>query len=415
MGMNGSTSFILKQLFCEKQNLDSLINNVGMYPDKIEETIEELEIANLVCKKDDLFELTEKGRLMCSDYPFAQFDLNHYFADAIFEKLYEQMPKEHPQQYQYWFTPETCKNIAKVFIDTVVIESPKIAFIGTPTLAIYFNKLFPSYDLLFIDISRTIIEYVSDNTNDYMTVVERDLRKDKLDQIKKHYDMIIIDPPFYYDYYKLFIEAASYLQNNEAYLFSVIYGNHIKDNSLEKRCIFESFSKYYAFYGSYDNILHYKCPDFEKNTFRSAKLKYKNIKDWRHNTLAVFKKCYLPMENIIYSDNCPWDEFFINNKRIMVKIPEIDTDAWMLKPLYNDSNILKSVSRRCTDREKIGIWTSDNEVYEASSEALVAFRRFLSLLQADSHSSFKIIEKLYGENKFNEIMQVAKEIKLIND
>ena len=183
------------------------------------------------------------------------------------------------------------------------------------------------------------------------------------------YDAVLIDPPFYADYYEGFLRWAASMQDDGGLLFAVLFGTGIKGNNMERKIVMDLISEHYVFIKSYDNLLKYLVPKFESRTYNNRNGIH--ISDWRQNTLGVFSKCGNNTFELPYADEGEWIEYVFGRKRIMVKECSYkNADTFIFRPLYDDSPVMKSVSRRNPDRQTASLWTSDNEVYTASNSAL---------------------------------------------
>lgn len=391
---------IIKKLFNKEMTLNDLINSLGFYPEKVLEVLNFMLTKKYVIKQNDIIALTEKGRDAVFEYPFYKTTkLNFHEIDEQFKIYVTNMIYEHPLQYQYWFDEMTCQSILKISVDFLQVKKPRLAFLGTPLLALYFNMAFPEWKLTVVDISESVINYIKALVNSNVNFIIVDMRHDSIQEKLDNHNIVFIDPPFYTDYYAGFLRWATAMQKDGGLLFAVLFGSNIKDNMKERKMVMDLISNDYVLIKTYDDILKYLVPRFEKNTY----MKWNNLSiiDWRQNTLGVFAKCgFIDSIESCFAKDYEWKEYIFGKKRIMVRIINEynKIDSFLFRALYNDTNILKSVSRRNLDRNKICLWTSDNEVYIASNSALEVIHRVMQEFMETGNLKKELIQ--YYKEKY---------------
>lgn len=370
----------IKKIYQHKEmTVNDLINSLGFYPEKALEVLKLMLTKKYVNEYNDVITLTEEGRAAIFEYPFCKITkLNFDGITKQFKTAVTNMIDEHPLQYQYWFNETTCQSILEISVDFLQVKEPHLAFLGTPLLALYFNMVFPEWKLTVVDISESVINYIKTLVNSNVNFIITDMRYDSVQRDLDNYNIVFIDPPFYSDYYAGFLRWATAMQKEGELLFAVLFGSNIKDNMKERKMVTDLISSDYTLIKTYDDILKYLVPKFEKSTYK--KWNNLSIKDWRRNTLGIFSKCKsIDDIGLCFAEDYEWKEYIFGKKRIMVRINNeySKLDSFLFRSLYNDNDILKSVSRRNLDRNKICLWTSDNEVYIASNSALEVIHRVM--------------------------------------
>ena len=364
---------VLKYLFYHPSvRIEQLANSLGIYPEYVINTANNLVEKKYLSNQSDLLSLTQYGYLKISTYPFSLLScLDLTTVTNRFCAITRQLPYEHPLQYQYWFDNITCKKILEITVDMLSVQRPRLAFIGTPLLSLYFHLAFPDWPITVIDVSETILNYLKPFFHNNAKIILADVKSDPVPHDLGRYDAVLIDPPFYADYYGGFLRWAASMQDDGGLLFTVLFGTSIKENNMERKIVMDLISEQYVFIKSYDNLLKYLVPRFESQTYDNRHLDGIYISDWRQNTLGVFSKCGVNTSELPYVDEGKWVEYVFGRKRIMVKKCSCEsTNTFVFHPLYDDSPVMKSVSRRNPDRQAVSLWTSDNEVYTASNSAL---------------------------------------------
>lgn len=392
-------------------SLDDLMNSLGIYPEKVIEVIDNMMDKKYIKNEKKSISLTKIGLDIVSQYPVGKMiNVDYIDAGNRYNIAINNMIHEHPLQYQYWFTGLTCETLLHVVVDLLYIKEPYMAFLGAPFLALYFNLVFPEWHLLIVDISQNVFNNIKDLVNDNVQFVNADMRYDTMQEELGYYDVVFIDPPFYVDYYAGFLKWATSMQKDDGLLFAVMFGSNIKENNIERKQITDLIAKDYTLIKTYNDILEYYVPRFEIKTYKELNLD-SNISDWRHNTLGIFCKCKSNTNvESFYPKDYEWVEYIFGKKRIMVRKNAVDnTNIFIFRPLYNESNILKSVSRRNIDREKICLWTSDNEVYIASNSALEVIHTVLAEISMNGMLKKEIIRKMevkYGSSEIHNLLSV---------
>lgn len=398
-------------------NDEFLMNSVGIYPEYVKIATKSLIELGYVININGMNLLTEKGLSSLSEYPFYQLKtINLAAVNARFSLIDKCMPHENPRLFQYWFSEQTCEEILKVSIDMINKKNPRLAFIGTPRLALYFHLAYPDLPITIIDISKPTLDYLTQHVNRQVVTINADVCHDSVPVNLCAFDAIFIDPPFYPDYYKGFLTWADALQNNGGLLFAVLFGTTVKDDNSERKTVMDEISKRYVFIKSFDDMLQYKVPQFEKQTYNDILTEDIMLSDWRKNTLGVFAKCTFDTVYDYGVDDDQWDEYVFGRKTIMVRKSNGTNNAseFVFHPLYNDTMILKSVSRKCSDRVRVDLWTSDNEVFSASESALQLLRILLNKMEKKielEHAELEQLKEQYGAEKIRDVISVLNDLR----
>ncbi|WP_400204249.1 class I SAM-dependent methyltransferase [Candidatus Methanomassiliicoccus intestinalis] len=390
-----------------KQNYQKIAMSAGFYPENIVNAIDELIKEGIVESKEGEMRLTNKGRQKIGDMPFYLFsEIDLDLLKAKLELAIKNMPDAHLLEYQWWFTCDTCIRLLGVLTENILLSNPKIAFIGAPILALAFNYAFPELEIYIYDISQTILLYLEGKLSSTCKCVCIDVlneTKDEASNVKDNYfDIVFMDPPFYVEHYVAFIKLSNRMLSYGGDLYSTIFNENIKTNLRERKIIFNEFCKNFTFISMLNNEIFYNVPRFELNTYKAMGYNSEDISDWRYNSLLYMKKnSYYSNEEDINIERGIWNEYCFNKKRIFVKTSisnciNIEIGDWEIKPLYNEDCILKSVSRRYSERDKISLWTSDNEVFVVGRKGLALVNEILTELEQNNKIDLSTLEVKYG-------------------
>lgn len=125
---------------------------------------------------------------------------------SVANTFFYSIPAPNPLSYQWWFTREAQEGLAKKVLNNC--PDAKIMCIGTPTIAASLKARNASVYLL--DIDADIIanfKRVFNDPDDQICSIY-DVWDDIDPKHSKKYDVIIIDPPWYKDYFSVFISRG---------------------------------------------------------------------------------------------------------------------------------------------------------------------------------------------------------------
>ena len=177
---------------------------------------------------------------------------------------------------------------------------------------------------------------------------------------------VLADPPWYVDEAVGFLRAASQICASGATILLSFAPDGIRPGIPEERerIIAEAETFGSSFSGIHHLALSYATPFFEHNALRASGFQ-QVAPAWRRGDLLSFRKLdslYL-RKNAVNADNSTWVEVRIDGVRFRVR--QRDKEGFanpQLKKLV-PGDILPTVSRRDSRRQKVDLWTSGNRVY----------------------------------------------------
>lgn len=178
-------------------------------------------------------------------------------------------------------------------------------------------------------------------------------------------DIVLLDPPWYVPQAEAFIRSAARSCRVGGRVLAVLPGTGTRP-SADRDC--EHLTRYSASHGLALKRLHedeiiYETPYFEHNAIRAA-----NIGDdmlgWRRGDLYDFERVETPEPALGMppSGPEPWDELRSGVIRVRFKPSHPSSGNTALHKII-DGDILPSVSRRDTRRDKVSVWTCGNRVF----------------------------------------------------
>lgn len=299
------------------------------------------------------------------------------------------LPVPHLLDYDWRFSKQGNEKIFSLIKKNCKKEGMVIAFVGTPSL---FKKFFSKGEKTnnYILIDKNADKHVS-----YITRYAQNFSYIKYDffdgkAINLQADLVIMDPPWYLNYNKMFFQFANSLLSIGGKIICVLPPKYTRKN------IGEELDELKIFIGNLGiefvqylrNEVSYNTPPFERNTLKINGI-YCMPKGWRTGDVLIAKKKL--MKNIdtsfVIDNENRWDEISVGIVRYKLKtnndlvIKSFDIEIEKIYP----NNIYPSVKRSMSISEKkINVWTSGNRVLYCSNISLL----YYILLEYSSHYQY---------------------------
>lgn len=325
------------------------------------------------------------------------------------------LPLPHPHDYDWRFTDNTSKKVVDI-ISKFTIVNRSVLLLGVPSVLFELNRLNKTPFITFIDYSRETIDYIGNLFSSFSTkFIEHDLLSKELQKPEIMYDVTMMDPPWYLEYYMAFITQAAYVTRIGGYILMGFLPINTRPGAWGDRLTILNYIKKVGL--DVERILPeyliYKTPPFEKKSLRKIGISIDT--DWRKGDLIIFRKIYdmdntklkkiLSKTSQITIERNKWKGFLINKYKIKIRGPFTDYDIEPRLISIESENILPTVSKRYKGREKIDLWLWDNRVFglEGKASFLAALydhsKKTLpkDLLKVQSNNrllAYKIIEEL---------------------
>jgi hypothetical protein len=327
-------------------------------------------------------------------------------------------PKILPVPHQVDFDWRFSESGIKIFvghIDRLINNQSytRIAFIGSPSLFRHYcesNSKAAEFFLIDFNANKHINkEKLPGNVHVVNCNLNYDLDTElKVDQI--HADLVVMDPPWYPEYYKKFFDISDIIGEAECLVYGVFPPMLTRESISAERYDINTYVSKLGFGElKYDPLcVEYYTPPFEQNVLKTNGIcNYPMC--WRRGdffTTARSKKAsiYKGITEIIIR-NGGWTEKSIEIVRFKLRQSTFSEDVEFnirLDSLY-ENDIYPSVSRRFKGHEKINVWTSGNRVYYCSNIP-VLFMIFEHLYDSDIVKSF--------ENEYDEIIPDFQKVQI---
>ncbi|HEC92320.1 MAG TPA: putative methyltransferase [Candidatus Atribacteria bacterium] len=270
----------------------------GIYPTELRRLLNELKNEGLIKEENNLF-VVDKNYIKSLSIINVN-TLNIEEINKEFSKLYYELPTPHPIDYEWRWDLNSVENLFKAIINEKPFNNLKIAFLGAPTAAIYFSiaKKLENLDLelTLIDRNEEIIRYINNHKilNSQIKTILHDLQYDFRNQLGK-FDVIVMDPPWYEDFYKVFISRAStILQPESGLIYSSLFPINTRPNAVYERIeILEIFTKSgLSVLSLTPSFFKYETPHFESKSLAVSNVKLEN--NWRYGDLVILQSWDAP-------------------------------------------------------------------------------------------------------------------------
>jgi hypothetical protein len=284
-------------------------------------------------------------------------------------------PVPHMLDYDWRFSKDAITYLAQYIRSYIHSHIQGIVFMGTPSLFIYFANKWPHlcHYILLDKNANSFKNHIK--TLEWVSFYECDITN--VFDLSLIADIVVMDPPWYLDYSKMFISiGANFCHQgsiimcvtppfltrpsaNDEYDELIVY---IKNLGLTvERCI--------------STCINYSTPPFERNTLIANGIKCIS-NDWREGDLLILKKIsdiQITKDIVTIVQNQPnWSEVSIGSVRIKFKNMSQDKmeNFISLNRIY-PNDIYPSVSRRFVGSERINVWTSGNTVFYCDNICLL--------------------------------------------
>lgn len=353
---NGSKTF--------HEILDGML---GIYPIDLQDELGLLLQKGSISQRLGRFYLSEKMPLITDDIEKAKTGL---------EDIISALHNPHSLDYEWWFTPETTEKVFYRITDSIRIESAKMCFLGAPLIGAFCHCLRVGNEICIVDKSVPSLEVISKYADraKNLNLVHHDLQHPLPDELLNRFDIVFLDPPWYVEYYKLFLSRAIEALHR-GYIYVVLFPLLTRPNAIQERHeIFELVSAMGLVpVRIEEQILAYQTPLFEK-----ISLSYQSIAvsdNWRKGDLLSLISSVKaePIVTGFYKiETSDWKEVVIAKSKIKIRLNESNEyERPHIEPVYKDSPILKSVSRRDPKRQEIDLWTSKHQVFKLKGNNIV--------------------------------------------
>ena len=356
---------VIRALEREPQNFRQLLENChSLFPDQLSLLLNEMVNSHFIRKEDDEYVLDvsvpNRWRKLHADWQ-ENLDRAYELLSAIMGKIH--LP--HCLDYEWWFSHSGREKMAEILLHRNPLPVPEtIAFLGSPLFGAFISVLVPESRVYILDKSKATLDAISGNVDSSrVSLIHYNAEYPLPQELIGIADMAFFDPPWYVEYYDLFLRRCVQLTfGRHSTVSFVLFPILTRPASLqERKQSFEAAMSYgLSLFAMDSHVAHYLTPHFEQETLKQKGIDAKN---WRRGDLAVFisEGNRLP-ENIVQQiEKEEWIEFLVGKVKIKIRVKDENPDTYItpeISDVRDKDSGFPSVSRRDPLRAKIDLWTS---------------------------------------------------------
>jgi hypothetical protein len=368
-----------------------------MYLDDLKKHIDTLLATKDLKSYDEVFKYS-KGAFPDVVYPLISTHSlkKKYYG---FKEVNNIIPESNPTNYDWRFDNTTIKKIVSLVKSK---KHKRIALFGTPSLFIPLTKI--TKDVILYDINEPLKAHF-DNDNRIVLV---DLNSFNFKGTNL-FDCIIMDPPWYLDYYKIWLQKGNSILKLNGEILITLFQDMLRPKAKTELKTINSIATKIGSLQVVQDYVTYITPLFEKELFN-----FENIPcygNWRIADLLIIKKennTSLPSFKGYKVDR--WTRLEIGTQTIAINaFKQKGQKIKVTFPYKNGDSLIKSVSERDLIRKKLNFITSRNRgliitgcekvifILKAISEGVTKNRAFKegNLSKAEILEFQKILDTIY--------------------
>lgn len=303
--------------------------------------------------------------------------------DSNYKNFFYKLPASNPEYFQWWFTLETLEVVAERIHDQVSSKSIKCLCIGVPTVAAYLGSC--GVDVTLLDIDDDIISEFKELYASKCSGIKYDVQSSLYDRLRNHYDIVIIDPPWYPNYYQEFFNRAIDALKEGGLIFAPLGQVNTRENMSKQRhdLIQKMYQSGHELVSIESSSLKYSIPLFEEEVLRNESEKLgeegnkMEIKPWRSADLALFK---INGNNLITLE----DDGEVSFSQGHISIHSVKRSRTSIRFFSKDVGTFESEPTVCTPIDeysntfskkdkvrKFNVWNSNKEAFAVQDFSLV--------------------------------------------
>lgn len=356
---------VMRSLERSPQTFKQLLESChSLFPDQLTSLLDEMEVNHLVRRDDEEYTLDgsvpNRWRRLHADWN-ENLDQAYTSLSAIMRRIH--LP--HCLDYEWWFTHSGREKVAELLLHNNPLPTPEsVVFLGSPLFGAFASALLPESKIYILDKSGATLEAIKkDVDSERVHFVHYDAEEPLPQELVGIADMVFFDPPWYVDYYDLFLRRSMQLAYDRyATVAFVLFPLLTRPASLqERKQVFEIAMSYGLSLVSMEtHVAHYYTPQFEQETLVRKGI---NAKNWRRGDLAVFISdgTRLPENIAMHVEEGQWRELIVGKVKVKMRVRDENPDTYISPELLDfvDGNVaFPTVSRRDPVRREIDLWTS---------------------------------------------------------
>lgn len=339
-----------------------LSRNPGIHPIMLVQSYERLLLADLISKR-------KYASLMHN----AEIPRN---TDILYpeECLY---PVPHFLDSDWRFSKRTQESLVRVVRNHIQDRKVKsVAFIGAPSLFKIFSRLPNSNnaDFYLVDCNASLHNQGESLPENFHTVDCRVNYSFCIEELEVKADIVVMDPPWYFEYIKRFFEICSYSCNIGGIVLCAF------PPAFTRASIDEEFQELRDYCGSLGfselkkvrSFVTYMTPPFEVNTIKANGINNFPLR-WRTGDVVISrflteKVQSIPIDYSFLTATSGWAERTLGDVRLKIKNQVASFSSFYLEIHHLfPHDVIPEISRSPKTTEPINLWTSGNRVYHCTN------------------------------------------------
>lgn len=349
--------------------VDLLKSCHSVFPVALKSILDGMEKDGVISYSGGSFNITESLRVRSVNLK-QNWRANIKEANEALQAIKGAIHLPHCLDYEWWFADNTHEILVNKILKNNQMPIPEnMVFLGSPLLGSFCSFVFRDSKITILDKSAstisTIAKYLPKRNTELLCYNAEDPLPEHL--IGKA-DFVFFDPPWYLEYYDLFLKRGLLLTHGkQSAIATILFPSLTRPQSISERNIF--LNKATAGMGLdithvEADAAHYMQPHFEKRALEQNDL---SLENWRTGDMVIFSNSgTVKPENRHYSmEKFDWKEFLIGKVKVKLKIkPEEQVSTYISPKILSSTSedaILSSVSRRSPTRDEIDLWTSTHK------------------------------------------------------
>lgn len=298
-----------------------------------------------------------------------QYEQLLHSSDSYNPRLEKEYYISHMLDGDWKFNHQGIQNIIEVInAKSNSLKGKKIAFFGTPTL--YKECIIQDIGDRRLLVDKNANQYKRFILSDRDSVVNIDMLSNTvLDLVNEEFDVIVMDPPWYFDMFLRFILEARKVLKQGGLIYCAYPQNYTRPTIQEeyKELITELRNFNIEMKARYKQIVSYSTPLFEEYVLNHEGITLRD-RNWRYADLLCFEYSKKNIGNetccVDYSEP-EWNEVWVCNVCFKFRRRgERQVQANILESPFEDA-LLPSFSARDykSELESVNLWSSSNHVY----------------------------------------------------
>lgn len=413
---------VMRSLECSPHTFKQLLENChSLFPDQLSLLLKEMSSNCLVKEENGEYSLDvsipNRWRNLSADWQ-ENLDKAYELLSAIMGKIH--LP--HCLDYEWWFSHSGREKMAEILLYCNPLPVPEtIVFLGSPLFGAFISVLVPESRVYILDKSKATLDVISDSVDvSRVSLVHYNAEHPLPQDLIGIADMAFFDPPWYVDYYDLFLRRSVQLTfGRHSTVSFVLFPILTRPTSLqERKQVLEAAMSYgLSLFAMESHVAHYLTPHFEQETLKQKGVDAKN---WRRGDLAVFisEGDRLP-ENIVQRiEKEEWTEFLVGKVKIKLRAKDENPDIYIapeISDVRSKDSGFPSVSRRDPLRAEIDIWTSTQrgfkiKGYKAMCKIIEGIQGKLSVAEIFSNVKMSFSANIVPDSALQDLESVLQKL-----